>query len=367
MDTGFILEQVKEMMPTSFSAQEEERYVAEKMLMRQFMLIKEQNQVPDHLSTRDMKAWLLAGRSFLEEFQEMVKVAEARKLVLAELAWIAARHLCVNQMEQELQEELEKEKRLSQQFGRKVTLEGLQMFLSTFHPKAEQVVRSFLGHLSNSLLSSCTGFHTSKRSKLALLIKLQQTTAPLVMQTVDTALEFLLCVSPVEVRPSHAEQPITSKNSSLASAGRTRAKAAGSQIGKQLADAVATCFCLNTCYSRAHLLCTCTSVAQNMVKAIYKRFVSRSKSFYLLDFDESFVTARQAVICAMDSMDGRERRTAISCPLSEQCSEIESMSSEMCHVTAEQTDDKNDKERMRSAPTFSRRLWKKMLCMSTEE
>lgn len=207
----------------------------------------------------------------------------------------------------------------------KVTLEGLQMFLSTFHPKAEQVVRNFLGHLSNSLLSSCTGFHTSKRSKLALLIKLQQRTAPLVPQVVDTALEFLLWEPPVEVGPSHGEQAISSKNSGLASTGRTTAKAAGSRIGKLLADAAATCFCLNTCYSRAHLLCTCTSVAQNMVRAIYKRFVSRSNSFHLLDFDESFVTARKAVICAMRNMDGREQRAASSRPLSQRSSETELM------------------------------------------
>lgn len=40
----------------------------QKMLMRQFMLMKLQYQVPIYLSAKDMKNWLLAGRSFLEEW-----------------------------------------------------------------------------------------------------------------------------------------------------------------------------------------------------------------------------------------------------------------------------------------------------------
>lgn len=40
-----------------------------------------------------------------------------------------------------------------------------------------------------------------------------------------------------------------------------------------------------------------------MVIAIYKRFVDRSKTFHLTDFDESFIAAREAVVCAIQDMD----------------------------------------------------------------
>lgn len=41
--------------------------VLQKMLMRQFVLMKQKHEIPSNLSTIDMKKWLLGGRSFLEE------------------------------------------------------------------------------------------------------------------------------------------------------------------------------------------------------------------------------------------------------------------------------------------------------------
>lgn len=41
--------------------------VLQKMLMRQFMLMKQRDQVPIYLSVKEMKGWLMAGRSFLDE------------------------------------------------------------------------------------------------------------------------------------------------------------------------------------------------------------------------------------------------------------------------------------------------------------
>lgn len=194
----------------------------------------------------------------------------------------------------------------------KVTLEGLQMFLSVIRPKAEQDIQTFLRHLSNKLLDSFAGSHTSKRSKLALLAKLQRTTAPLAPQVVETALERLLDEPEplAEVRTSQTQGAVASGNSSLASALRNRAEAASAQTGKQLADAAATCFCLNTSFTKASLLCICTPVARDMVKAIYKRFVDRSKTFHLMDFDESFITARESAICAIQDMDDGAQGTA---------------------------------------------------------
>lgn len=184
------------------------------------------------------------------------------------------------------------------------------MFLSIIRPKAEQDAQTFLCHLSNKLLNSFTGSHTSKRSKLALLAKLQRTTAPLVPHVVETALKYLLDEPLVEVRSSHTPGAEVSGDSSLASALRNGAEAASAQIGKQLADAAATCFCLNTSFTKARLLRMCTSVAWDMVKAIYKRFVVRSKTFHLMDFDESFITAREGVIWAIQDMDHRARSAA---------------------------------------------------------
>ncbi|KAI3364893.1 hypothetical protein L3Q82_001076 [Scortum barcoo] len=285
---------------------------SDKMLMRQIVLVKRQHHVPVYVSAKDIKKWLLAGRSFLDEFQDIAKSADPRKLLVAELAWTSARRLCLHQLEQELQEELQREKRLSELLGQKVTLEGLQMFLSIIRPKAEQDVRTFLHHLSNKLLDSFAGFHTSKCSKLALLAKLHQTMAPLAAQVVETALEFLLGEPEqlVEVRTSQTQGPIVGRNSSLAPFMRNRAEAASAQTGKQLADAASTCFCLNTSFTQASLLCICTSVAQDMVKAIYRRFVDRSKTFHLMNFDESFVIARRSAVWAIQDMVYRAQSAA---------------------------------------------------------
>lgn len=164
------------------------------------------------------------------------------------------------------------------------------MFLSVVRTAAERDVQTLLHHLSNKLLDSFTDSHTSRRSKLALLAKLQWTTAPLAPRVVEAALEFLL----------EEPEPLV----------EVRAETAGVRAGRQLADATATCFCLNTPSTRARLLCVCTSVARDMVKAVHNRFVGRSKTFHLMDFDESFIAARESVACAVQDMDDRLQRAA---------------------------------------------------------
>ncbi|KAM7371242.1 hypothetical protein PAMP_010729 [Pampus punctatissimus] len=345
MDTDFILKQVQYMRRPSFSVTEEHRYRAEKMLMRQFMLMKQQYQVPVYLSLKEMKAWLMAGRSFLDEFREIAEGTETKKLLIAELVWTSARHLCLNQMEQELQEELKKEKRLSLQLRRRVTLEGLQMFLSIFCPKAEKIVLTFLLDLSNELLNSFTGSHSSRLSKRALITKLQHTTEPLVKKVMGTALRFLLD----EPEPQ-THGPTVSRNSSLASVLGNRAEATSAEIGKQLADTTVSCFCLVTSFTKARLLHICTSVAQKMVKAIYKRFVDRFKSFHLLDFDESFIIAGESIIFAVQDMDNRVQA------LHQQTGFCE-----------EHCDENKYKENKLGALAFFSRMWNKITCMSTEE
>ena len=92
--------------------------------------------------------------------------------------------------------------------------------VKVIHPEAVQDVQTFLCHLSNKLFNSFAGSHTSKRSKLALLAMLQQTTAPLLPQ-------FPL----VEVRSSQTQGAVMSSDSSSASALRNRAEAASAQTG----------------------------------------------------------------------------------------------------------------------------------------
>jgi len=194
----------------------------------------------------------------------------------------------------------------------KVTLEGLQLFLSVFRPQAEQCVKTSISQLCNRLLSSFIGFHTTRRAKVTLFTKIEQTIEPLVPEVTETALKFLLDVPPDKVKPRR-----------LASALRNRAVAAGAHIGKLLADAAAKCFCQATSAKRARLLHVCTSVARNMVKAIYKRFVNRSKSFNLMDFDESSVIARKATVFAIHDMEERARSAASSLALDQLFTEEE--------------------------------------------
>lgn len=179
------------------------------------------------------------------------------------------------------------------------------MFLSVIRPKAEQDAWIFLCQLSNNLLSSFTGTHTSKCVKLALLTKLQKTTVSLLPQVVDIALKFLLEEPEPLVEFKTSEAPVESRDFSSTSALRSRTAAASTHIGKLLADAAATCLCLNTSFTKACLLRICTSVAWDMVKAIYKRFFDRSKTFQLMDFDESFFIAREGAVCAIQDMDDR--------------------------------------------------------------
>ncbi|XP_044040439.1 uncharacterized protein LOC122870377 [Siniperca chuatsi] len=287
MDARFIFEQVRKMRPSSFSEEEWHRYRAEKMMLRQFMLMKQQDQVPDHLSVRDMKTWLLTGRSFLEEFQEIIERTGINHLFMAELAWTTARHFCLSQMEEELLEELDKEKQLSQLFSRKVTLEGLQMFVSVVRPAAEEDVQTFLPSLHSKLLRIFGGIQITSRplsagdAKPAELLELEHSAARLVPEVVETALKFLL------------KEPERGN----------KIEAASAEIGKLLTNSAAPCLSQFGSVSKTLLLRVCTIAAQFMVKAIYKRFDARSKSFHQMYYDESFFSARDGVISAIQDMD----------------------------------------------------------------
>ncbi|GLD58890.1 uncharacterized protein AKAME5_001096400 [Lates japonicus] len=100
-------------------------------------------------------------------------------------------------MEQELLEELRKEKQLSQLFNGKVTLDGLQMFVSVVHPATEEDVQILLPSLHNKLLRIFGGIQitigplSTVDARPTELLEPEQSTSPLVPEVVDTALNFL--------------------------------------------------------------------------------------------------------------------------------------------------------------------------------
>ncbi|XP_039997468.1 uncharacterized protein LOC120797681 [Xiphias gladius] len=317
MDTDFLFEQVQEMRPSPFSEEEWHCYQVEKMMLRQFMLMKQQDQVPDYLSVRDMKTWLLTGRSFLEEFQEEIATTEIHLLFMAELAWTTARHFCLNQMEQELLEELNKEEQLSQLLGRKVTLEGVQMFVSVVRPAAEEEVRNLLPSLHSKLLGILCGIQTTIGSlsagdtKPTELLALEESTAPLVPEVVETTLKFFL------------EEPERENKSEAASA----------EIGKLLANS--------------------------------------------MDYDQSFFSAREGVISAIQDMETWRHGEGVISAIQEM--EYEAQTDDELEVVQQVEVDAFEKEKSRvqdcdvkktEVPGFFRGLWEMMtccFCFSTED
>ncbi|XP_042250732.1 uncharacterized protein LOC121885391 [Thunnus maccoyii] len=298
MDNNAIFKRVQQMRPSSFSEEERCRYQAEKMMLRQFMLLKQQDQVPDHLTVQQMKTWLLTGRSFVEESQEIMIMnddgrLETKHLLMAELAWTTERRFCLSQIEQEVQEELDEEKRLSQLLNRKVTLEGLQMFVTVFRPKAEKAVQTYLPSLFSKLLKYFGGSRippvSSGDAKPQELLDLQKSTAPVIQEVINTTLKFLL------------EEP--------KSAGQI--EAASVEVGRLLRDSAAPCLPQYGPLSAAPLLGVCTIAAGFMVKSILKEFDRYSqKILHIMDYDDSFFSARENVIFAIQDMENRVQTAA---------------------------------------------------------
>lgn len=200
-------------------------------------------------------------------------------------------------MEQELLETLDEEKRLSQLFRRKVTLDGLQMFVSAVRPGAEEDVRTLLPPLHRKLLRIFGGILITSSplpagdATPAELLELEQSTAPLVPEVVDTALKFLL------------EEPEQTPD---------RTEAASAEIGKLLTDSVVPCLSQFGSVSKTLMLGVITIAARSMFKAICRRFDERSESFYQMDYDQSFFSARDAVISAIQDMDPKSKTPASS-------------------------------------------------------
>ncbi|XP_034548099.1 uncharacterized protein LOC117819014 isoform X2 [Notolabrus celidotus] len=273
-----IFDHAHDMRPSSFSEEEQHHFHAEKILLKQFMLMKQQDEVPDSVSVGHMKSWLLKQRSFLNEIQGSVKTTGTDDLSAAELAY--------NLMEEELLEQLEKEKQLSLLFNRKVSLKGLQKFITSIRPGAEKVVQFFLPSLHRKLLQMFLSINIPRDGISAGdpipvdLLELEQFTAPVVPQVVDSALKLLL---------EESEQV-------------NREEAANAEISQLLMQCVVPYLSCHVTVNYTLVLGVCKIMAKFMVKAIKKTIDEHSKFFEQMDENESCSSARDKVITAIRDM-----------------------------------------------------------------
>ncbi|XP_041693049.2 serine-rich adhesin for platelets isoform X1 [Coregonus clupeaformis] len=84
----------------------------QKMLLKQFLVLQQQGEVPSHISLTDIREWLIAkGRNYFKKtFQSEMK--EGKNLYLAELAWDVKRRLRLEELEREVCRELHLERRI---------------------------------------------------------------------------------------------------------------------------------------------------------------------------------------------------------------------------------------------------------------
>ncbi|XP_029613927.1 mucin-17 isoform X2 [Salmo trutta] len=83
----------------------------QKMLLKQFLVLQQQGEVPSHISLTDIREWLIAkGRNYFKNtFQS--EMEEGKNLYLAELAWDVKRRLRLQELEREVCRELRLERR----------------------------------------------------------------------------------------------------------------------------------------------------------------------------------------------------------------------------------------------------------------
>ncbi|XP_036790518.1 uncharacterized protein LOC118937286 [Oncorhynchus mykiss] len=82
------------------------------MLLKQFLVLQQQGEVPSHISLTDIRDWLIAkGRNYFKNtFQS--EMEEGKNLHLAELAWDVKRRLRLKELEREVCRELRLERRI---------------------------------------------------------------------------------------------------------------------------------------------------------------------------------------------------------------------------------------------------------------
>ncbi|XP_031657814.1 mucin-17 [Oncorhynchus kisutch] len=84
----------------------------QKTLLKQFLVLQQQGEVPSHISLTDVRDWLIAkGRNYFKNtFQS--EMEEGKNLHLAELAWDVKRRLRLKELEREVCRELRLERQI---------------------------------------------------------------------------------------------------------------------------------------------------------------------------------------------------------------------------------------------------------------
>ncbi|XP_055771552.1 fibrous sheath-interacting protein 2-like [Salvelinus fontinalis] len=84
----------------------------QKNLLKQFLVLQQQGEVPSHISLTDIREWLIAkGRNYFKNtFQS--EMEEGKNLHLAELAWDVKRRRRLEELEREVCRELRLERRI---------------------------------------------------------------------------------------------------------------------------------------------------------------------------------------------------------------------------------------------------------------
>ncbi|XP_042255796.1 uncharacterized protein LOC121888391 [Thunnus maccoyii] len=166
------------------------------------------------------------------------------------------------------------------------------MFVTVFRPKAEKAVRTYLPSLFSKLLKYFGGSRippvSSGDAKTGQHLELQQSTAPVIQEVINTTLKFLL------EEPESADQ----------------IEAASIVVGRLLSDSAAPCLPQYGPLSAAPLLGVCTIAARFMVRSIFKEFDHHSRTFHIMDYDDSLFSAREDVIFAIQDMDNRMQTAA---------------------------------------------------------
>ncbi|XP_019734275.1 uncharacterized protein LOC109521080 [Hippocampus comes] len=284
-----LLEELTEM--TSLTENEQRMCNAEKAFMRQFVLLAKENRVPPCLSPKDMKVWLLKKRNFQQEYQEMQMRMDARMFYMLQVAWTMERILHLNRIQKEVYTELNEEERLSRLLERKVTLQGLDTYLTVLRPHVERDTETFLCHLYKELMRSLEKTKMTGVQRLFFYPLFHRATGTLAQKITELALDILL----EELEPPGNEKPITATLSQ-------RADDASKEIGSMLVDALASIPVLHQNIARGDLARMCLDSAWKMVQSIYKNFVEGSENFHPMDCDDTSVTARCGVMSAIVQM-----------------------------------------------------------------
>ncbi|XP_061740010.1 uncharacterized protein LOC133540943 [Nerophis ophidion] len=279
-----MLEQILPMLPSYFSVEEANLYQEEKMLLRQFVIMKLLGEVPRYVSVDHMKQWILSRRSFLEEFQGFDVKMNRKMFRLLESAWISARFVCLNEMEKEVRKDLKKEVLLSRLLGKSVTLEGFHMFLSAVRPKAEEEVELLLRSLFNRLQSALGSSTISMIKRIMIHSQFHRSTFHLVKEVVECVVCLFL----------HKQEPGSDTETRWHEAARM-------EIVCMLAHALSCCSWLRPYIAEDHLFHLCTLTAREMTESILAGFAEYLENFPLY-FDESFLAPRDSIARAINDL-----------------------------------------------------------------